>query len=132
MIRVIADRTVETDGRVEGDKVVVATDALMDILGWELKEEGLCRDDACIPTDAEAIGVGDGVDLVAAAAAVGRPALIDESTGAVALGAPALDRSAALKDRVAPNFTLTDISGVDRSLSDYAGKKRLLVAFSSW
>ena len=48
------------------------------------------------------------------------------------LGAPALDRSAALKDRVAPGFTLTDIDGESRSLADYAGKKRLLVAFSSW
>ena len=132
MIRVIADRMVETDGQIDGDKVVVATDALMDILGWELKDEGLCRDDACIPTDRSQIESADGVDLVAAATAVGRPAMVDADTGAVALGAPALDRSAALKDKVAPNFTLTDIDGESRSLADYAGKKRLLVAFSSW
>ena len=132
MIRVIADRMVETEGRIDGDKVVVATDALLDILGWELKDEGLCRDDACIPTDRATIESPDGVDLVAAASAVGRPAKADPATGAVALGAPALDRSAALKDKVAPNFTLTDIDGESRSLADYAGKKRLLVAFSSW
>ncbi len=132
MIRVIGDRMVETDGHIDGDKVVVATDALMDLLGWELKDEGLCRGDACIPTDPARLAVGDGVDLVAAASAVGRPAVVDAATGAVAIGAPAADRSAALKDRVAPNFSLTDIDGVSRSLSDYAGKKRLLVAFSSW
>ena len=132
MIRVIGDRTVETDGTITDDTVVVATDALLDILGWELKDEGLCRDDACIPTDRSTIETADGVDLVAAATAVGRPVKADAGTGAVALGAPALDRSAALKDKVAPDFSLTDIDGQSRSLSDYAGKKRLLVAFSSW
>lgn len=132
MIRVIADRTVETDGHIDGDKVIVAAEALVQILGWELKDEGLCRDDACIPTDRAEIETPEGIDLLAAATAVGRPAKVDAATGAVALGAPALDRSAALKDKVAPDFTLTDIDGESRSLADYAGKKRLLVAFSSW
>ena len=30
--------TIETEGRIDGDKVVIATDALVDILGWEIKD----------------------------------------------------------------------------------------------
>jgi hypothetical protein len=132
MLKVIADQVVQTEGSVESDRAIVATDALMDILGWELKDEGLCRDELCVPADRSALAVGDGIDLVATAGALGRPSIVDAETNTIAIGAPAADRSAALKDRLAPNFSLTDIDGQSRSLADYAGKKRLLVAFSSW
>jgi hypothetical protein len=132
MIKVIADQVVETDGTIDSTRAIVATDALMDILGWELKDEGLCRDELCVPADRSTLEADGGLDLVAVAGALGRPSIVDPETNAVAIGAAAADRSAALKDRVAPNFSLTDIDGESRSLADYAGKKRLLVAFSSW
>lgn len=132
MIKVIADHVVETDGTLDNDRAIVAADALMDILGWELKAEGLCRDELCVPADRATLEVDGELDLVAVANALGRPSIIDPGTNAIAIGAPAAERSAALKGRLAPNFSLTDIDGESRSLADYAGKKRLLVAFSSW
>jgi len=132
MLKVIADHVIETEGSVDDERAIVATDALMDILGWELKDEGLCRDQLCVPVDRSTLAAGDGVDLISVADALGRPTVLDTETSTIAIGAPAADRSAALKDRLAPDFSLTDIDGESRSLADYAGKKRLLVAFSSW
>ena len=132
MIKVIADQVVETDGTIDSTRAIIATDALMDILGWELKDEGLRRDELCVPAERATLETDGKLDLAAVARTLGRPSILDPETNAIAIGAPATDRSAALKDRVAPNFSLTDIDGVSRSLADYAGKKRLLVAFSSW
>jgi len=73
-----------------------------------------------------------GVDLVAAAAAVGRPAVVDVDAGLAVIGAPADERHRALYDRIAPDFTLPELDGTPRSLSDWSGRKRLLVAFASW
>ncbi len=132
-ITVLADETGEVAGRIDGGRAVIDASALPSAVGWTLKPEGLCRDDVCVPVaDRSAIEAGDGLDLAAVAAALGRPALVDSVHGSVVVGRPAADRRAALKDRLAPNFSLTDLDGVHRSLSDYAGKKRLLVAFSSW
>jgi hypothetical protein len=132
-ITVLADEAAEIPGRWEDDRAVIDSAALPTAIGWTLKPEGLCRDDVCVPVaDRATIEAGDGLDLAAVAAALGRPALVDTAHSSVVVGQPAADRRAALKDRLAPDFSLTDLDGVHRSLSDYAGKKRLLVAFSSW
>lgn len=132
-ITVLADHTSSVPGTIDGDKAVVATDALVELLGWELKPEGLCQNDACVPVpDQAALIHGDGIDVTAVAAALGRPAIVDSSIGAVVVGTPAATRAQALKDRRAPNFTLPDLNGVPQTLAGWTGKKRLLVAFSSW
>ncbi len=103
------------------------------ILGWQVKPEGLCKNDACIPIGGNVtLGEDASLNLKEAAALVGHPSLSAPEAGMITVGQSRDVRSLALKDRVAPNFTLSDISGVDRSMSDWAGKKRLLVAFSSW
>ena len=84
------------------------------------------------PMKAGKLPGGDKVDLAVAANALDRPTVVDPDAGTVVLGQPNGTRRAALQDRQAPDFTLADLNGVDRRLSDYAGKKRLLVAFSSW
>lgn len=132
MITVIADQARDIAGTIDEGRAVVDASGLADAIGWELKPEGLCRADQCVPVDRAGLAAGDGIDLAAAATAVGRPTLVDADAGLVAIGASAPDRAAALKDRLAPDFSLTDLDGQTRALSDYAGKKRLLVAFSSW
>lgn len=133
MIKVIADTTVETPGTVTANQAIIAAEALQALLGWDLKPEGLCRDDVCVPVpDRSQLEHPDGIDLVAVATALDRPALVDEDTSCVVLGAPSADRRAALRDRIAPDFTLSDLDGVPRTLAGWTGKKRLLVAFASW
>ena len=102
-------------------------------LGWELKPEGLCRGDVCVPVRAEAgIGEADRIDLARVAEVLGMSTLLDEAASLVAVSAPAADRRAALKGRVAPDFTLPDLDGTLHSLEEFKDRKRLLIAFASW
>ena len=63
---------------------------------------------------------------------MGRPAVHDERGEIWVLGSDARQRSEALRSLEAPDFTLPDSSGRMHSLSDYRGKKVLLVTWSSW
>jgi hypothetical protein len=126
-------RVCGTDARIMGDRVYVSAPALQVALGWELKPEGLCKDDRCVPVRGHTDLIGDaGVDLAAFAALLSRPLAIDLDEGVACLGAAAADRSAQLASLEAPDFTLSDLNGTPHSLSDYRGKKVLLVAYASW
>jgi hypothetical protein len=112
---------------------LVSTDELRSELGWELKPEGLCRDDVCVLVPDRASLEADGkIDAVAVATLLDRPALVDETTGVVAIGAQRSVRQRAIDDLQAPDFVLPDLDGTPHALSDHRSKKRLLVAFSSW
>tara|TARA_B100001113_G_C20939855_1_gene548205 strand:+ start:148 stop:564 length:417 start_codon:yes stop_codon:yes gene_type:complete len=132
-ITVLADQPVATEGSWSDGQPYLASEEIERVLGWELKIEGLCKGDSCIPLGDNINSDSEGAyNLSQIADLVGRPTLTDEAAGIVAIGQPYNVRSAALTQRIAPDFSLPDISGVDRALSDWAGKKRLLVAFSSW
>jgi peroxiredoxin len=50
----------------------------------------------------------------------------------MAMGEQASSRSASMATLDAPNFTLPDINGKMVSLSDFAKRKKLILAWSSW
>jgi peroxiredoxin len=134
-ITIITDRSATVDGRIgpDGESVLIEPADLVTTLGWELKPSGLCRGDVCVPVrDMDGLRVGDRLDLVAVAGAVGQPCVADADASLVAVALPAELRRAALRDLDAPPFTLPDLDGNLHSLADWAGRKRLLVTFSSW
>lgn len=117
---------------LEGGPLVDAS-GLEDALGWALRPEGLCKDDACvIVSDHEALFDGERIDITAVASLLDRPATTDTESGLVAIGAPREQRRAAINDMKAPDFVLPNIDGLPMNFSDHRSKKRLLVAFSSW
>lgn len=121
------------DATIADGRVLVAADAVAAALGWELKPEGLCRDDVCVPVrEDDGVRRGDSVDLAAAAAAVGSTVLIDDEASVMAISVPADRRRNALKGRQAGDFTLPDLDGNLHSLEEFKDRKRLLVAFASW
>lgn len=134
-ITIITDRVAHVDAeldQVRGTFLVEPGD-LHEALGWELKASGLCRGDVCVPVrDMGAVQVGGRLDLTAVADAVRQPIVVDVEAGLVAVALPAELRQAALADLEAPVFTLPDLDEVPRSLDEWAGRKRLLVTFSSW
>jgi hypothetical protein len=130
----IISREVRTvDGTVTDGHVLVDPSQLQSALGWELKSEGLCREDVCIPVrDQATLFVGDRVDIVRIAEALGRPVVVDDDSRLVSIALPSEERRQALDGLVAPSFELADLDGTTHRLDEWHGKKRLLVAFASW
>ena len=127
-----AVRTVEAEVDGEG-RVLVEPGRLPEAIGWTLKPEGLCRDEICVPVrDRRAIEVGDRLDVAAIAGLLRQPIAVDAEAGYVAVALPAEARRSALDALHAPPFTLPDLDGRPRSLDEWRGSKRLLVAFASW
>jgi hypothetical protein len=123
--------TVEATAR--DDRLLIDPGDLPKALGWELKPEGLCRNDVCVPVkDAAALFRGDRLDVAAVAAALGRPAIVDAPAGIAAVALPAERRQQALDGLRAPSFTLSDLDGKPHQLREWRGNKKLLVAFASW
>ena len=133
LIRVIADETVEVDGGRGGDGVFVPEADSARTTGWELKPQGLCRGDVCVPVrDRGALGPGDWIDLAALGAAVGQPVAVEATAGLAVIGHPAAERAEALASLQAPDVRLPTVDGSDASVYDFSGRKRLVVSFASW
>ena len=107
-----------------------ATDAER-VSGWTLKPEGMCRDDLCVPLPAKAVR-GLEVDVEAFWKTLGGPVIANDGGEVWALGAPADERKAALEGLEAPDFTLPDVDGTPRTLSQLRGKKVFLATWASW
>ena len=101
------------------------------VTGWTLKPEGMCRDDQCVPLPASALAQNE-IDLEAFWKKLGGPVIASEARDVWALGAPPEERNAALEGLEAPDFTLPDIDGVPRSLSQLRGRKVFLATWASW
>jgi hypothetical protein len=101
------------------------------VTGWTLKPEGMCRDERCVPLPAAAVKGGD-VDVEAFWQRLGGPVIASQEGDVWALGAPADERNAALEGLQAPDFTLPDVDGKPRTLSELRGRKVFLATWASW
>jgi hypothetical protein len=132
-VTIISDQVRTVDALSGEGRILVAPDRLHDALGWELKPEGLCQGDTCVPVrDTSSLLAGLDLDLAAVASVLGRPAVIDAEAGMAAVALDAEGRRQALDDLQAPSFTLNDLDGNAHRLEEWSGRKKLLVAFSSW
>lgn len=136
MITLLTDRGMRAvDARVDGERLWMDGAALEAATGWALGPEGLCREDACIPLPPgrqEDCVQGGRVDATAVWRHLGNPVVHDDAREVWVLGEGADEREATLASLVAPDFTLPDANGRPHSLSDYRGKKVLLVSWASW
>lgn len=103
--------------------------------GWEVKPEGLCQGPTCvpIPADLEEEFVRDGqVNLSALWRRLGQPVLHSDRSDVWILAQSAGERRASLASLEAPDFALPDLADRVHRLSDYRGRKVLLVTWASW
>ena len=101
--------------------------------GWQLKPQGLCIDEICVPVrDAKTLTNQTQIDLVEFARVTNQNIVVDQERKVAALGEHADTRSAAMTSLDAPDFRLPDIHGRQVSFSDFNRRKRLLLAWSSW
>ena len=101
--------------------------------GWQLKPEGLCIDEICVPVrEANRLTDGTSIDLVEFARVTKQNIVFDRQRQVAALGERADSRGESMSSLLAPDFKLPDIHGRQVSLSDFNRRKRLLLAWSSW
>jgi peroxiredoxin len=133
LIRVIGGGQPEARGVHERDRLLIGVDDLERVAGWELKPQGLCRDDVCVPVrDRDALGPEGWIDLTALGTAVGQPIAVEPAAALAVIGRPAAERAVALASLEAPDVRLPTLDGSQVSVRDYHGRKRLVVAFASW
>lgn len=124
-------RATEVDVERAGARVRVSHEAVHAALGWDVTEDGLCRDGRCVPAPRAWAGA-DGIELAELAAVLGRPLALDADEGVAWLGVSADERGRTLRSLTAPDFTLPDLDGRPHALSAYRGRKVLLVVWASW
>jgi len=130
------NRTTQPAGaRIEGGALLVPLSELESATGWDLKPEGACLGDRCVPLPAgresEFVREG-GFDITALAGYLEQPVVHDAPSETWVIGEAAGDQYAALESLVAPDFTLPDLDGRMHSLSDYRGRKVFLASWASW
>ncbi len=98
--------------------------------GWEIKPQGACKGDHCVPLPE---AVTDGlVDVEVLAERLGMPVVSDPVHGLLAVGPETGPTGRALTTARAPELELPDREGNPFRLSSLLGKKVLLVAWASW
>jgi peroxiredoxin len=117
-----------------GDALLVAPEDLPAAIGWELKPEGLCRGDACLPArDRDALLVDGQVDLCVVAATLRAPFVVDAHIDIAVLGASAAERGAEREEmHVAPDLALRDLDGNVYEWSELGRKKKVITTWASW
>lgn len=102
------------------------------ITGWRWKPEGLCRDETCIPLGRTPLVEGDRIDAAGVWRSLHWPVAHDAAGERWVLGEAASRRADALKSLEAPDFELPDLEGRLHRLSDFRGRRVLLVTWASW
>lgn len=116
-----------------GDALLIAPANLQTLLGWQVKDNTLCRDDRCLPLSFHPQLMRNGkVDLVALTTLQQMPLARDEQHAVLSIGESVEDQGGLLQSAIAPEFALPDATGKMHKLSDYRGKKILLVTWASW
>jgi hypothetical protein len=126
---------IEVDAAAEGDDLWMTADDLRQVTGYELKPEGFCLDEVCVPVprgqESEFVR-GSEVNLGAFWRQLDAAIVHDEGGASWSIGEPPTERALRVDSLVAPDFTLPDAAGRPHSLSDYRGRKVLLAAWASW
>jgi hypothetical protein len=105
----------------------VSAAELARVTGWELKPEGLCRMDRCVPFAGAST---EAIDLTDVARALGMPLVDEPRAGLWALGPEAGGK--ALATATLPDLELPDVDGRPFRFSSLRGRKALIVAWASW
>ena len=94
--------------------------------GWEIKPEGACKADLCVPIDDPAH-----FDFAATAERLGMAIVHEPDSGLWALGPESIG-GRALVTAQAPELVLPDLAGNEFRLSSLRGQKVVLVAWAPY
>ena len=107
--------------------------------GFELKPEGACLDEICVPIrqseDSDIFVTRQGlgwVNVSELARRIQQAVVADYDSQTYSLGEIPVQRQSFVRDGLAPDFELTDWRGETHKLSDFKGKKIMLLSWASW
>jgi len=119
-----------------GDDLWLSFEDLTASTSWEHKPEGLCAGERCVPIPpsrrSEFIAADGRFNLAAFARYLEQPVVHDDAASVWLFGESAAARGQALQSLEAPDFRLPDLDGSLHALSDFRGKKVLLLTWASW
>lgn len=120
----------------EHDNLWLAAADLTRATGWELKPQGACLGERCVPLpkgrEADFVRSGGVFNLAVFARHLEQPVVHDDRHSVWSFGQAPEVIAGRLRSLDAPDFTLPDLDGKMHSLSDYRGKKVLLLSWASW
>ena len=107
--------------------------------GFELKPQGACLNEMCVPIPKareqaflKSIDGARWFNLSELARTLHQPSIHDASNRIWLFGMRPEAQMTYVNTLQAPDFTLLDWKGTQRSLSDFRGKKVLLITWASW
>ncbi|MCP8617956.1 peroxiredoxin family protein [Salirhabdus salicampi] len=120
----------------DGD-LYIPINKLNEYTGLELKPEGVCTKDTCIPLNKQQekeiiVHEKSLFNIVGFSRMMGEPVVHDLEKDVWVIGERQPDIQKSGTTLSAPDFTLPDFNGVKHTLSSYLGKKILLVSWASW
>ncbi len=124
---------------VEGAGLWLTLSQLTAASGWELKAEGVCKDEICVPVPDARLPqlirkepAGTLFNLTQFARLIEQPVAHDANQAVWYFGPAGWEWKSRLTSRLAPDFTLPDLSGREHTLSELRGKKVFLLFWASW
>ncbi len=128
-------RTIRLEQTAEGAGLLIRPEDLALVNGFELKPEGACFDDLCVPLTGDLLverGGREWFDLAAFADLLGQPYVADREARVWSFAEIPAKRENMMVDAMAPDFEVTDRQGNVIRMADLKGKKALIVTWSSW
>ena len=127
------------EARVDRGELWVTLPDLTAASGWELKPEGVCLEEICVPVpDARLPALirkepsGTLFNLTEFARLIQQPVAHDEKNEVWYFGPASWEWKTRLSAAQAPDFSLPDLEGKMHSLSDLLGKKVFLLFWATW
>ncbi len=120
---------------VDGDELWVAAADVPSINGFEPKPEGFCAGEICVPIPGDwsrTAGDTEYFCVTRFAEKVDQAVATDAAHSTWSFGRVPLLQGGGLPSGVAPDFALPDREGNLVRLSDFRGKKVLLLTWASW
>ena len=133
------DRERSVAAETDGDNLWLSLPELEAATGWELKPEGVCKDEICVPVPqarrhalirdepkATRFNLSEFARLIEA------PFAHDQKHAVWYFGRPGWEWKSGLVSREAPDFSLPDLAGQIHRLSELRGRKLFLLFWATW
>ena len=129
----------QAEARAEGPELWLTLPELTAASGWELKPEGVCKEETCVPVpDSRRAALIRSetsetlVNLTEFARLIQQPFAYDENNAVWYFGPPGWEWKDRMSSRQAPDFELPDLGGRLHTLSELRGRKLFLLFWASW